>query len=238
MTLRTALAAAICACLFTSFSYAQHQAEVNLMGAFPQGEFKDKIDNGFGISGGYTYGFGNVSPIRLRVGGDVGYIVYGRETRTEPFSTFIPDVFVDVETMNNIVQYGLVAKLSSEEGAIRPYIQGRAGFSYFYTETTIKNQNKKDDDDEIASSKNLSDTTTYASFGGGFLIPVWQQTDASKGKLTVSIDLRFQYVWGNTAQYLKKGSIRRDTDTGKVAYDIQESKTDMSSLHVGVAVGF
>ena len=238
MTLRTALIAAACACLFSTLSYAQHQAEVNLMGAFPQGEFKDKIDNGFGITGGYTYGFGNVSPIRLRVGGDVGYIVYGRETRTEPFSWFIQDVVVDVETMNNIVQYGLVAKLSSEEGAIRPYIQGRAGFSYFFTETTIKNQDDDDGDDEIASSKNHSDTTTYASAGAGFLIPIWMQTDASKSKMTVSIDLRFQYVWGNTAQYLKKGSIHRDADTGKVAYDIQESKTDMSSVHVGVAIGF
>jgi len=233
------LIAAALACIFAvPPSYAQHRAEINLLGAFPQGEFMDKIDNGFGISGGYTYGFGNVSPIKLRVGGDLGYIVYGRETRTEPFSTTIPDVTVDVETMNNIVQYGLVAKLASEEGSIRPYIQGRAGFSYFYTETKIKNESWDDDDKEIASSKNFSDTTTYAAFGGGVLIPVWQQTDASKGKLTVSVDLRFQYVWGNTAEYLKKGSIHRDTTTGKVAYDISESKTDMTCLHIGVAVDF
>ena len=44
--------------------FAQHQAEFNFMGAFPQGEFKDQIDSGIGLSGGYTYGFSGIDHVR------------------------------------------------------------------------------------------------------------------------------------------------------------------------------
>jgi hypothetical protein len=214
---------------------ADNQANLNIMGAFPQKGFKQNVDAGIGLNGGYTYGFFSDTAVSLRLGGDAGFIIYGNETRTEPFSTTIPDVTVDVETMNNIVQFGLVGQLAATTGAIRPYLEAKAGFSYFYTETKIKNTGKADEE-EIASSTNFDDTTGYTALGGGFLIPVYAQTDPAKGRFTVSVDLRFNYWWGGNAEYLKKGSIKREN--GKVTYDISKSSTDMTSAHLGVAVNF
>jgi len=233
--LRFTLGSAIALFTFTGSVFAQHQGEINLMGAFPQGEFKDQIDSGIGLSGGYTYGFsGNNSPIALRIGAGGGFIIYGNETRREPFSTTIPDVFVDVETSNNIAQFGLQGKLASETGSIRPYLEGRAGFSYFYTETKIKDVDSHDDQD-IASSTNFDDTTGYTAFGGGVLIPVYSSTGASRN-VTVSIDLKFLFWFGGRADYLREGSIRREN--GAVSYDVVNSKTDMTTAHLGVAVNF
>lgn len=214
---------------------ADNQANLNIMGAFPQKGFKQQVDAGVGLNGGYTYGFFSDRAISLRLGGDAGFIIYGNETRTEPFSLTIPDVTVDVETMNNIVQFGLVGQLAATTGAIRPYIEAKAGFSYFYTETKIKNRNDPNDK-EIASSTNFDDTTGYTALGGGFLIPVYAQNDPAKGRFTVSVDLRFNYFWGGTAKYLKKGSIERVN--GKVIYDVFQSGTDMTGAHLGVAVNF
>lgn len=214
---------------------ADNQVELNFMGAFPQKEFSHQINSGVGLSGGYTYGFFSDTALSLRLGGDMGFIIYGDETRTEPFSTTIPDVTVDVNTTNNIVQFGLAGKLAATTGSVRPYLEAKAGISYFFTETKIKNHGSSDGH-EIASSTNFDDTTTYTAFGGGFLIPVYSQTDESKGRFTVSVDLRFLYWWGNKAEYLKKGSITREN--GEVTYDIVNSHTDMTSAHLGVAVNF
>lgn len=234
-TVRGMAAGFILALLFLAPVSADNQVNLNIMGAFPQKAFKDNVDMGIGLNGGYTYGLYSDTAVSLRLGADAGFIIYGNENRTEPFSTTIPDVTVDVETSNNIVQFGLVAQLAATTGSVRPYIEGKAGFSYFYTKTTIKNTGKSEDE-EIASSTNFDDTTGYTSIGGGFLIPVYAQTDPAKGRFSVSVDMRFNYWWGGTADYLKKGSIKRDN--GKVIYDIAKSSTDMTSAHIGVAVNF
>ncbi len=216
--------------------FADHRAEINLLGAFPQGEFKDQIDAGFGLSGGYTYGFGgSQSPVSFRLGANGGFIIYGNETRTEPFSTTIPDVTVEVETSNNIVQFGLGGMLAATRGPVRPYMEGRAGFSYFYTETKIRDEDRQDDQD-IASSTNFDDTTGYTALGGGLLIPVYSQGQPGAGGFTVSVDLKFLWWWGGKADYLKEGSIERSN--GNVVYDVTRSTTDMTTAHLGVAVNF
>lgn len=217
-------------------AFADHQAEINVLGAFPQREFRDQIDAGFGLSGGYTYGTsGKDSPVSFRLGVDGGFIIYGNETRSEPFSSTIPDVTVSVETSNNIVQFGLGGKLAATRGALRPYMEGRAGFSYFYTKTTIKDEDEQDDQD-IASSTNFDDTTGYTALGGGVLIPVYSQGQPGNGGFTVSIDLKFLWWWGGRADYLKEGSIERSN--GSVTYDVTRSTTDMTTGHLGVAVNF
>jgi hypothetical protein len=237
MHLRTTAAACALLLIVTTGASADHQVDVNLMGSFPQGEFKQQTNPGIGLSGGYTYGFIKDSTINFRLGGDAGFIIYGSENREEPFSSTIPDVTVDVETTNNIALFGVSAKLCATQGGFQPYFVGKAGLSYFFTETKISNQGRFENE-EIASSKNFSDTTTYTALGAGILIPVWTETDANKPPMTVAIDCRFLYWWGGTADYLKKGSIHRDQETASVAYDISRSRTDRTSAHLGVAVNF
>lgn len=216
---------------------ADHFGSINFIGAFAQKEFKDNVDNGYGVSGGYAYGFGGNSPVNLLLGGELGFLIYGRETFSTPFSLTVQRVRVDVETTNNIMLFDLTAKLALNSGFFRPYAEGRAGVSYFFTESKIKDF--EDETKIIASTKNFSDTTYNTALGAGFMVPVFKEEGSEyKKPVTLYIDFKFLYWWGGEAEYLKKGSISEDIDTGDLVYDVRTSQTNMTSVHIGVVFQF
>ena len=85
----------------------------------PQDEFQDNVDGlGGGLGGMFAYRPGN-SP--FLIGTELEYIIYGHETRDEPFSTTIPDITVEVKTSNNIVLWNLLLRLQGNQGKFRGY---------------------------------------------------------------------------------------------------------------------
>ncbi len=218
----------------SSLLHAQNfQGGLNFLVGLPQGEFKRNVDKaGFGIAG--TIGWApRESPVML--GLELGFMVYGSETRREPFSTTIPNVFVDVNTSNNFFLGHLILRTQPAAGSIRPYLQGMVGVNYLFTRTKIENAGNFGE--EIASSEDLSDAAFSYGGGGGVMFRVWTQDEnETEGVQEVLIDVGARYVVGNEARYLKEGSIRYVG--GKVAYDINSSKTDLLELQVGVSLTF
>ena len=199
---------------------------------FPQGEFKDQIDrNAYGLGGQFFYSPGQ-SPFGLGV--ELGWMNYGNESRREPFSTTIPDVTVRVETSNNIVQGFLIFRTQMPTGAIRPYGAALVGFNYLFTETKITDSD--DPSEDVASSTNQDDAAFAYGFGGGLMVQLYDGTKRDSKQFQVLLDGGLRYVLGGEAQYLKKGSIRREN--GTVTYDLLQSKTDLLRLHVGVMFRF
>jgi hypothetical protein len=225
--------------LVTPVTKAQYlQAGANFMVGSPQGEFSDNVENtGFGVDG-----FGGVlipnSP--FMVGADFGFLIYGNETRKEPFSTTIQDVTVNVETSNNIVLGHLFLRLQAPVGAIRPYMDGLVGFNYLFTRTSIKNENGVGE--EIASSTNFDDTAFSYGAGGGLQIRVYdgtvkRQKEGKKDALSgVFLDFKVRYLVGGEAEYLKEGSIAREN--GEITYSVDHSKTDLLTFHLGAILTF
>jgi hypothetical protein len=219
------------------------QAGLSFMLGFPKGEFKDNV-NATGIGGGGEFAYSPKS-IPLAIGSSFGYMVYGRERRREPFSTTIPDVTVEVVTTNNILLGHIFLRVQNKKGMLQPYMDGLVGFNYLFTDTEIKNINRSDDG-EIASSTNLDDGVFSYGIGGGLMMKVYTgnvfkdstRTDkkGQRKKFSLLIDLRMRYIIGGEAEYLKKGSIRREN--GKVSYDIIKSKTDLLTAQIGVAFEF
>ncbi|MBN2029425.1 hypothetical protein JW824_04205 [bacterium] len=216
------------------YGQASFQAGGNFTLGFPQNEFKNNIDNiGYGGTGFFAYRFPQ-SP--LLVGASACFLVYGRETREEPFSLTIPDVFVDVTTTNSIIMGHLFLRLQPPRGSILPYLDGLFGFNYLSTRTTIENQANNE---EVASSTNFDDITFSYGVGGGLMIRVFQPTqdDLKKNELqAVYVDLGIRYIKSGEAEYLKKGSIL--IENGKVTYDISKSATDLVTGHIGVVFTF
>lgn len=207
------------------------QGGLNFIAGFPQGEFKDNVDeNGFGIAGEFLY---SPSTSPLGIGVSLGFMNYGQESRREPFSTTIPDVEVEVSTTNNIAMGHLLLRAQSKKGHIRPYVEGLVGFNYLFTETKIEDV---DDNEEIASSTNLDDGVFSYGGGGGVMVQLY----SSKGKKAkiwrLLFDLRVRYIVGGEAEYLKEGSIKREN--GEVVFDKIKSKTDILTTHLGVTVEF
>ncbi|MGA9116787.1 MAG: hypothetical protein WB626_08435 [Bacteroidota bacterium] len=205
-------------------------AGFHFLAGFPAGEFKTNITrNGYGISGQIGY-----APAEnpFFVGLEFAYANYGSETRTERFSTTIPDVLVDVNTDNNIVLGDLQLRLQPNTGFFRPYLEGAVGFNYLFTETTIKNRGGAGE--EVASSTNFDDFAFQYGGGGGMMFRVYESDDPTEGLQEVLVDVRVRYLMGGEAEYLKEGSIRREN--GQVAYDVLSSKTNLMTLQIGAAL--
>lgn len=203
----------------------------------PRGAFKLNVPQ-FGFGGS---GYVAVRPAGgpLLLGGDLGFMIYGRESRREPFSTTIPDVTVRVVTSNNILMGHLFLRLQPPTGAVRPYIEGLIGFKYFWTETRIENISDPSEE-PIARSTNQQDAAWSYGGGMGLAIQVWDATRArakkGEGLVAVFVDLRLRLLLGSEAEYLKKGSIRRVGS--EVRFDVQRSETDFLVPHIGVTVVF
>lgn len=222
--------------LFASLGYAQRpfQASANFSLGFPQNEFKDNVDR-IGLSGigHFSYNFPR-SPFSIGI--SFGVLVYGSETREEPFSTTIPDVMVDVTTTNMIYMCHLLFRVQPMAGRLRPYLDGFIGFNYLTTDTRIKSQ-KYISDRRIASTNIINDIAYSYGAGGGLMIQAYSKRGSKKGRpFAVYIDLGVRYLKGGRAEYMREGSIRLEDD--RFIYDYSKSTTDLIIGHIGVSFAF
>jgi hypothetical protein len=199
---------------------------------FPQGEFKENIDRlGFGISGQVLF-FNPVEELPFGFGINIGYLNYGSESRQEPFNSRIPDVVVDVDRTNNLVNFHLLFHIAPPSGTLRPYLELLFGGAYLFTETSVNSRG----DDEIASSTNFDDFAWNYGVGGGLLINLYSPDVSEGGFEALYLDLKVRYLFGTEAEYLKEGSVI--PQNGDVYYDVSNSKTDLLITQLGVMVYF
>ncbi len=216
--------------LIAEFTNAQ-QAGINFSIASPQGDFGKQVDNfGYGLSGEIMF----LSPkpqSPFGIGLNLGYFVYGMESRREPWSHTIPDVYLNVDRTNNLLNFHLVFELGLPAGIIRPYIQGLFGANYLYTETSVRGDYGGDD---IASTTNFDDWAWSYGAGGGVAILLSGDPVTETG--AIYLDLKGRYLFGSKADYLKEGSIQ--IINSRVVYNPSQSKTDILTLHLGVRIAF
>jgi len=212
----------------TSFAQ-QAEASIDLILGLPQGEFRDEIDRvGAGI--GFTIG---VQPRQspLNFGIKLGFINYGIDSRNVPLSTTIPDLKVRVDNNYNILQGHLYSRIIPPSGAVRPYIEGLVGVNYLYTQTSIIERGSFE---EVLSDTNFDDTAFSYGLGGGMQILLAQPKQLSGSRMY--LDLKANYMYGNSADYLKKGSI--EIQNGRAVYDVYRSSTDLLLINLGLNFTF
>ena len=204
--------------------------------ASPQGEFRDNVDrNGYGISGN---GMIRMGLLPMKLGLELGYVRYGSESRREPLSTTIPDVTVNVQNDNNIFLGHILLRVQPPLGPlvkVTPYIDGLVGFNYLFTETKIEDMDKFT---EVVSSTNFDDLTLSYGIGGGLMFKLVDIGAPGPGLniMGILLDIKVRYLYGGEAEYLKKGSIRREN--AKVFYDATKSKTDLMLYQLGIVFSF
>ncbi len=221
--------------IFTGVNSAQNFG-INFTTALPQNEFKEQMNNeGFGVSGHFS--FWNPRPnLPVSLGLNFGYINYGNETRREPFSGTIRDVWVNVDRSYNLVNFHLLSQIMPLHGVVRPYLEVLLGGSYFFAQTSVENELTGE---EVASSVNFDDFAWSYGFGGGFIIRLkeFEENEIEKNQLgSIWLDLKGRYLYGSNAEYLQKGSIRIEDE--QVLYTVSESKTDFITIHLGVVLMF
>jgi len=206
---------------------------ISLGAGFPMGAFRASM----GQDGGQI----NLSYARrprhlpLYFGFDLDLFIYGISTREEDL-VGIPEMTVDVETDNNIVQGLFFVRFQPGSGAVQPYVEGLAGVNYLFTNTTVTEQGFPYD--EIATHVNFSSFALAAGVGAGVDIHLWGGRPAGGGLRTSEwfLDVKGRYLTGSRARYLKEGSIIYQN--GKAIFVYQESTTNILSVQVGLTARF
>lgn len=222
--------------LGSSFGFSQERFQVGghfLLG-FPQAEFRENVEK-TGLGGNFDFAYRFPRSI-VSAGVAFGFLIYGQETRTEPLSSTIPDLIVDVRTTNSILLCHLFLRIQPLRGSFRPYLDGLFGFNYLSTDTSIGDHKGSGDDN--LSSNNYSDLALSYGLGGGAMVSLVEVRRAGRGPRVFSMDLDIgaRYLKGGEAEYLKKGSIHRED--GIVTYDVYRSKTDLLHAYLGLSFSF
>ena len=204
---------------------------IDFMMGIPVDEFADNVSN-IGFGGNLSGGIG-LAPAPVMIGIDIGYLIYGYERRSEPFSTTIPDVTVDVETTNNIALAHVFLRIQPQTGALQPYAEALFGFKYLFTRTSVENQFS---DEEIAASVNFDDFASSYGIGAGLDIQVFQGLNDNSRPYSIMINLGARYLLGSSAEYLEKGSTSQVD--GELRFDVTRSRTDMILPQLGVTFLF
>lgn len=202
------------------------QVGANVYYAQPVGDFADRIKQGWGGDLNGTLLIGQAGIFGLRF--DAGAMAYGRQ-RTRECLTLSCLVEVDITTSNNLAYAAVGPQLMVPAGPIRPYAAGQVGFTFLWTESKVEGSNNQNE--PFASTRNFSDNTFSYGGVGGFLIPLAQHV-----RNPVSIDLGVRYLRNGRVEYLRKGDIIINPGTTPT-FNVQRSRADLVTYHVGVSVG-
>ncbi|MGQ0643386.1 MAG: hypothetical protein ACT4P6_21785 [Gemmatimonadaceae bacterium] len=192
----------------------------------PTGEFGDYVNQGFGADGFYRFALDRYGIASLRVGGQ--FLIYGNETRRLPLSSTIGNlVLVDVETSNNILNFGGGLELAIPTPAVRPYVFGQLGSGYFFTETSVEGS---DDAFEFANTTNYRDWVFSRQVGAGLQIPLGRSRSGSG----VQLDLGATYNLNGEARYLREGSIE-EVSQGNFVFHPIRSEANLITWRIGMS---
>ncbi len=196
----------------------------SLVLALPTGEFKRYVNAGGGFNGFFEVKFGRESAAAIRLDGT--FILYGNERRRVPLSSTVQLVYVDVNTSNQIFSLGVGPRIAARSGAIRPWVAGEIGFSYFWTSSSVSGS---DNAGPFASSTNFEDFAFAWRAGGGLLVRL------GHGRTPLYLDLAAHYLRNGRVSYLRPGSI--DTSVSPPVITPIRSETNLWLVEVGISVG-
>lgn len=208
-------------------THAQGPANVSIpLGlhvGIPQGEFAENVAVAGGVGGAGVWGLGSVLGLRA----DLGFLIYGSETRRVPLGGgALGLINVDVTTTNTIVGGGIGAQLGLPTGALMPYLGGMIGFSAFTTTSSVEGSNSADE--PFASTTNSSDGVFAQTALAGLYVPL------ARG--TVMLDLGVRHTWnGRKVRYLTEGDISEDAN-GDIVLTPRESRAEILTIVIGVTI--
>lgn len=191
----------------------------------PVGDFHNYVEQGFGFDGFFRWNADRQGILSLRVDG--GFLAYGNETKRVPLSSTIGGrILVDLTTSNNIVWFGLGPQVTLPLPVMRPYVNAAAGFSYFFTESSVEGSNNNE---EFASTNNYDDGTFAWGAGGGLLIPFRMRGGEW------AIDLGVRYHGNGEVQYLREGGIE-DMPDGSIRLNPIRSEANLLTYRIGFSI--
>jgi hypothetical protein len=182
----------------------------SLGGFFPVGAFDEHVRQIGPAVGFYLAIRAGNSP--AFIGAELSGGDYGHAHRHE-YLEEIPEVRLDVDTTNSIGQGLLFVRLQPAIGYVMPYVEGLAGLSYLFTETTISGHEYPYD--EVGSDINFHSLTVTAGAEAGLCIRLTKMRtrDPDHGWGAASSISRSDTWWAAGPLTSKKGLGRQQGTT-------------------------
>jgi hypothetical protein len=191
--------------------------------AQPIGAFRTQVDRAWGFGGSVRHHFRWFEPLGIR--GDVAWLNYGSETKRVPLSPTLNRVLVDMQTMNNFAVFTGGPELTLPNAPIQPYVYAFAGYSYFYTESSARDDGGGN---QIANTTNFDDGGWATGYGGGLRLPLRFRS------VEAAVDAGARLTRNGTRTYLRRGDII-DLPDGSLQLNRRTTAVDFWQYHLGMS---
>ena len=198
---------------------------INFLAAEPTGDFANYIDAGFGAEFMGRVPLDSRGLLSLR--GDLGFLIYGHESKRVCLAGVGCRVEARLQTSNSIFSGGIGPELGLPLGWARPYVNAFVGFSYFATTSSLEDLWGGED---FLETQNFGDGTFSWGMGWGM------EVDVSRGRLPVAINFGARYLENGLMEYLTEGDIVDHSD-GSVSLYPNLSEANLISYRLGVTIG-
>lgn len=189
----------------------------------PRGAFAETTNLGVGLSGNALFRLDPDAILNLRA--ELSFLNYGNVNQRLPLSPTLGNLIqVDLRTSNNIASFVVGPQLLGPTGTFMPYASALAGFSAFWTTSTVEGSNNQT---EFASTTNSSDFAwAYGGAAGAYL-------RLNSGVRPVRLEVGMRYLRHDDVTYLTADEVRASTQQGRDAQPIK-SRVDFYTYLIGV----
>ncbi len=198
---------------------------LSFLAAEPVGEFADNIDAGYGAELSGRIPLDSQGILSLR--GNLGFLIYGYESKRVCISGVGCRVQARLETSNNIFFGGIGPELAIPLSWARPYVNASMGFGYFSTNSSLEDR---------WGGENYFDTQNFGegtlSWGVGWGAELF----ITRGRIPIAVDLGARYHDHGVMEYLTEGDIVDHAD-GSVTLYPNVSEANLISYRFGVTIG-
>lgn len=173
------------------------QAAIHFQVSEPKGDFAQNTGNGFGVN---FAGVGRLEPNGLvNIRTDLGFLIYGSNTRRIDFAGTGGLVKLDLKTTSNIFTWVVGPQLGGTVGPVSPYLAALGGFSVFWTESSV--EGSSNNNDPFASTTNAHDAVLAYGGAAGATLRVYN------GARPVRFDFGARYLRHDDVRYLNQERI-------------------------------
>ena len=198
---------------------------INFIAAEPVGQFADFVDAGWGaqVSGRVPLDPAGILSLR----GDLGFLIYGYESKRVCFEGVGCRINARLQTTNNIFFGGVGPELALPTPWVRPYVNATMGFGYFNTSSSLDDDAWGNENDFLTENYGDGSMAWGVGWGLDFLV--------SRGRVPIAINLGARYHQNGVMEYLTKGDIV-DHDDGSITLYPNRSEANFLTYHFGVTI--
>ncbi len=204
-------------------------AYINLIGGVPFNQFRRNAPGvwALGVEGGAAVTIYQKQNMRLELGANAGYMIYGWERISE--SIFISGFWDEAtltRTNSMAMLHGMARIVPTVNFPIQPFAEVMAGGRLLYTRAVLRHPDYEEPIDsrteEIGGVLSLG-----AAVGASYKIT-----------RSVQIQARVLFLTGSKTDYLRRGSVVYDPATDEYTYNTLRSQTDMLLTSFGASFLF